>query len=317
MSGVMASLDRGSARNMPAPGEQLRRFSTGDPRRTAFELGLRTLADAQGLAGSAASQLSALVLYRSTLILFLSACTRTSSEPSSSLAERWPELEQLPELKTALSSLTLTQVPLIVATLTSAAPELEFLSRSYEERDQTLRGLHQLALTLGEQLAVDALGARRLSFTRQLKIAALVMCLVLPLAWFLLKPRNLALKRPVEVSSRSAEHGVDPSRVVDGKRMNLGFHSDEKGPHVVTVDLGAVRRIHRVDVFNRADCCQERAVPLRLEVSSDARSFRTLLVRIDPFSLWKATFPATEARYVRLVQTSETVAFHLSEIEVY
>ena len=144
-----------------------------------------------------------------------------------------------------------------------------------------------------------------------------MLCFVLPLALAWLKAPNLALNRPVEVSSRNAEHGADPGLVVDGKRTNLGFHSgDDKGPHTVTVDLGRARRIHRVDVFNRADCCQDRAVPLSLEVSSDGRSFRKLLVRIDQFSLWKAEFPATEARYVRLVQKSDS-AFHLSEIEVY
>jgi len=317
MSSATAASGHESAFGASASGGRLRHFSLGEPGFPALELGLRALADARDLADATTGQHSALLLYRSSLVLFLSACSARNAEPPPSAAKLWTALEQLPELKTAFSSLTLAQVPLVAATLTSEVPELVLLSLSREEREQSLLGLRRLALALGERLALDAHGARSLLLARRLKIGAAVLCLLLPLAWTLLKPTNFALHRPVEVSSRSAQYGVEPSQVVDGKRVNLGFHSaEEKGPHIATVDLGTVRRIHRVDVFNRVDCCGERALPLRLEVSSDRRSFRKLLVRTDAFSLWKAEFPATEARYVRLVQKSDS-AFHLSEIEVY
>lgn len=317
MNSVTRSADQGGSLDAPAPSGQLRHFSVGDPGFAAFELGLRVLADAGDLAHSAASQHSALLVYRSALTFFLLAYSERRGEPVSP-AKLWTaaELEQLPELKTAFSGVTLAQAPLIVAALTSQVPERELLSVSREEREQCLRGLRELALALGERLALNAQSARSLLLARRLKISAVGLCLVLPLAWVLLRSPNLALNRPVEVSSRCLHFGVEPSQVVDGKRRNLGFHGGEKGRDVVTVDLGAVRRVHRVDVFNRLDCCQERAVPLRLEVSSDGRSFRTLLVRIDPFYLWKAEFPDTDARYVRLAQDQDA-AFHLAEIEVY
>jgi hypothetical protein len=36
----------------------------------------------------------------------------------------------------------------------------------------------------------------------------------------------------------------------------------------------------------------------------------------EPFETWKADFPATDARYVRVAHLG-TAAFYLSEVEVY
>lgn len=317
MTSVMGSADQSGPVDVHAPSGQLRHFALGDPGFAAFELGLRALPAARDLADSAATQHAALLLYRSATIFFLVACGERRAEPVS-LAKPWTaaELEQFPELQAALSGVTVAQVPMIIAALTSEVPERELLSLPHEEQQRCLRGLRELALALAEQLAQSTQSARSRRLARVVKLAAVGLCLLIPLAWALLRPPNLALNRAVVVSSRHREFGVDPRQVVDGKRRNLGFHSEDAGRAVVTVDLGMVRRIRRVDVFNRSDCCQERAVPLELKVSKDGRSFRTLLVRIDSFSLWKAEFPATEARYVRLAQ-DQAAAFHLAEIEVY
>ena len=61
---------------------------------------------------------------------------------------------------------------------------------------------------------------------------------------------------------------------MDGDLTNLGFHTIEAPNQNVTIDLGKVRRIFRVVVYNRADCCQQRAVPLKIEVSQDNKKFR-------------------------------------------
>ena len=84
----------------------------------------------------------------------------------------------------------------------------------------------------------------------------------------------------------------------------------------MTIDLGKVQRISRVVVYNRADCCQERAVPLKIEVSKDGGQYRQVAERKEQFEKWKADFPPTDARYVRLTHLS-AMAFHLSEVEVY
>jgi hypothetical protein len=84
----------------------------------------------------------------------------------------------------------------------------------------------------------------------------------------------------------------------------------------VTIDLGRAQRISRVVVYNRVDCCKERAVPMKIEVSKDGVQFRQVAERKEQFEKWKADFPSTDARYVRLIHLS-AFAFHLSEVEVY
>ena len=127
---------------------------------------------------------------------------------------------------------------------------------------------------------------------------------------------NLALHRPVTVVTPHREYGRDPSWLVDGDLTNLGFHTIEAPNQNVTIDLGKVQRISRVVVYNRADCCQERAVPLKIEISPDNRQFRQVAERKQQFEKWKADFPPSNARYVRLTDLN-AAAFHLSEVEVY
>jgi len=112
------------------------------------------------------------------------------------------------------------------------------------------------------------------------------------------------------------QYNVDPAQVVDGDRTNLGFDTVALGEKSVLIDLLAPHRIRRVDVYNRMDCCQERVVPLSIEVSSDGKTFRHVADRSHRFALWKASFPPVEARWVRLTHHGDQ-PFHLSEIEVY
>jgi hypothetical protein len=300
-----------------APPARAAGFGPGHPGYPEFELGVQALADAQQLSEAAHHSASALLLYRAALILFLNA--RLARAPDSALdtaAERWARLEQLPEAGDVLAQLTSRQASLVREAICAESEEGHAAKWSSQDRELCQDGLRRLALALGDPLAVEAGHGRRLLFVRRLRIGVLALCLLLPMAYALLKRPNLALHRPVVVSSRSPQYGVDPNRVVDGKRSNLGFHTQDDGEKTVTVDLGSLRKIRRVDVFNRVDCCWERAVPLALEVSTDGKSFRTVLVHIDEFALWKAEFGSTEARYVRLTQTGSG-PFHLSEIEVY
>ena len=55
-----------------------------------------------------------------------------------------------------------------------------------------------------------------------------------------------------------------------------------------------------IDVSNRADCCQERAVPLIAEISMDRVHWKEVGRQTKEFTTWKAKFPRTDARYVRL-----------------
>jgi hypothetical protein len=104
--------------------------------------------------------------------------------------------------------------------------------------------------------------------------------------------------------------------LVDGDPYTLGCHTEWGPNQFVTVDLGAPHAIQRVVVTNRRDCCQERAVPLLLEVSDDGRAFRPIAERQEPFRVWTASGLGAHGRYVQLRLAAPNI-LHLSEVEVY
>ena len=97
---------------------------------------------------------------------------------------------------------------------------------------------------------------------------------------------------------------------------NIMFHTNEELNPWFEVDLGRPKSVRRLYVKNRADCCQERAVPLLAEVSTDRSSWRQVARRDASFALWEPTFPAVPARYVRL-RVPRLTALHLEQVKVY
>jgi hypothetical protein len=143
--------------------------------------------------------------------------------------------------------------------------------------------------------------------------------LALAAAWGVygaLARENLALNALVTASSAEAYVRANPRALVDGDRKNLGFHTRKGSGESATIDLGALRNIHSVEIYNRFDCCQNRALPLRVELSSDGVSYATVARRTQSFTYWKVELPSTQARFVRLTDEG-TNFFHLSEVEVY
>jgi hypothetical protein len=194
---------------------------------------------------------------------------------------------------------------------------------SPEERRATARLLERVAKDIAAPLRADAARVRRVLWSRWLRIGITAAALLAVPVTLLVQRQaisgpNLALDRPVTMSSKYAEGNVgrDPSAVVDGDRQNLGFHTDRGGPQHVTIDLGAKKEIRSVVVYNRTECCSNKAVPLRIEVSKNGRRYRRVAERSRDFEVWEATFSSTAARYVRLVSSSGDY-FHLAEVEVY
>jgi hypothetical protein len=139
---------------------------------------------------------------------------------------------------------------------------------------------------------------------------------------------NLAFGRVVTQSS--AWPGSAPgSALVDGET------SGDNGPGVphpdivqtnreaapwVMIDLGALRRLREVRVFNRNDHAFDAGLPYVLELSTDGRTFREAARRTTHFGTtrfdppWSADVHGQLARYVR-VGCRDSLA--LSEVEVY
>jgi hypothetical protein len=191
-----------------------------------------------------------------------------------------------------------------------------------EDRVSFARAVRQLVICLSQPLALEARRLGRALCARWLRIGlatlVLAVCFGVTASWLnnkFAKP-NLALHRPVTVSSQYPTEGTDHSLLVDGDPDNLGFHTQSGGQQWVVIDLGSVRKFNKVVVYNRPDGFQERAVPIRLEVSNDNVNFTLLRERKETFDTWTVSDLHAEGRYVRLSNTPPNF-FHLAEVEIY
>ncbi len=137
---------------------------------------------------------------------------------------------------------------------------------------------------------------------------AAVLALVLGVRAIVLGP-NLAAGKPFRTSSSWSGCSADP-----GCLQQL-FHTDPQESPWIEFDLGAPTRVHRVEIENRDDCCQDRAIPLVVELSINATAWKEVARREKDFSSWVAKFPPTSARYVRLRVPRSTV-FHLHKVAI-
>jgi F5/8 type C domain len=122
----------------------------------------------------------------------------------------------------------------------------------------------------------------------------------------LFTPTDLAQGKPWQTSSAL-------SAVFTAKVM---FHTNEEMNPWFEIDLVRPTAVHRLFVKNRADCCQERAVPLLIEVSLNRSNWQQVARRDSPFAFWEPSFSPVEARYVRL-RVPRFTALHLEQVTVY
>ena len=135
---------------------------------------------------------------------------------------------------------------------------------------------------------------------------------------------NLAQGKPASQSSRSQwSRPDDPQGAVDGV-INGGyaFHTDNQANPWWQVDLGKSYRLADVRLFNRLDCCSERARTVQVMLSDDGRVWRTAYRHNGSIFGGKDGKPLVvplnreSARYLRL-QLNESTWFHLDEVEVH
>lgn len=138
---------------------------------------------------------------------------------------------------------------------------------------------------------------------------------------------NLALGKSASQSSTSVySHDNDAQGGVDGVKNGLfGFHTDSEKDPWWQVDLGGVAKLDKIFVFNRQDCCAERAQTLAVAISADGVNFQIVAdLSTTVFGGVKDNEPLRIfldeqeylARYIR-VQLRDVNALHLDEIEVY
>lgn len=160
-----------------------------------------------------------------------------------------------------------------------------------------------------------ARAARYLRWTLLVLIAAALIVGAVALGQQRAAPPNLARGKPTEASSLRSSYD-SAAGVVDGITDAVGVHTRSEKDPWVTVDLGAPQPVAGVRVTNRSDCCQERALPLVLEVSDDGEQFVEVARRTRWFWRWSQRVRARPVRFVRLRVDGKSV-LHLNEIEVY
>ena len=149
--------------------------------------------------------------------------------------------------------------------------------------------------------------------------------LLLTLGFALAGARELRLRLRPELARHAAwrlsstqgpgpDHGRGFDTTSEGL-PNIFFQTlTESGPWI-EFDLGAPRDLTMVRVVNRLDCCRDWANPLVVEGSDDRRTWRALARREEPFDTWRAVFPETRARYVRL-RVPRPTQLNLSWVEI-
>lgn len=154
----------------------------------------------------------------------------------------------------------------------------------------------------------------------RLAIAAAVLMLLGYGVVSSLRHPNLALKKPVAVSSRhpTSTAPADNSGINNGQIEPAYGIETAPGPGWVLIDLQESQKVSQVKIFNRRDALFDAGLPLMLETSPDAVTFTVVETRSQPFSSsnpwsFKAP-PGTRARFIR-VRSNSLIA--LTEIEVY
>jgi len=190
-----------------------------------------------------------------------------------------------------------------------------------DQQAQRAERLRRVAAALIAELETPARARDTLLLQRVFRIAAVLALigLVLGTRSYLQNSaeerRDLAVGKAWRASSTFANLGCTSPVQQCSESPDFFFHTREESNAWVEIDLGARMRFTEVRVINRRDCCFERAVPLILEVADQPEAFHEIARRTSSFSSWLASFPPTEARYVRLRSTSRN-SLHLAQVRV-
>ena len=172
--------------------------------------------------------------------------------------------------------------------------------------------LEEIARRSGD---VEALLAQRFVRTGG-ALALLVLLAMTPkLAWYAVHP-DLApdaqwTSSSAAVGYQSAGRGFAPPDF----KIPVFFHTMVEDSPFVSFDLARVVDVRAVTVVNRGDCCDERALPMVIEVSENNVSWREIAQRTESFRRWEARFARTTARWVRLRSTQRT-HMHLESVAI-
>jgi hypothetical protein len=191
-----------------------------------------------------------------------------------------------------------------LAQLVAADPLLFDALRGPEAVDK-LRELRPWIGWLGE--LVETRTPRELGRQRLVRLAVAGMFAIAIFCWVFfvkLAPPDIALHKPVSVSSTHPNSTAAPAGLTDGATTGpYGVHTNLEAAPWVQVDLLAVYRIDQVKVYNRGDGWFDDGLPMTLLFSTNGTDFKEVDKRTTSFGQWLPwTYGAHHqtARYIRI-----------------
>ncbi len=128
-------------------------------------------------------------------------------------------------------------------------------------------------------------------------------------------------------------HSKNPRELAHGKRWHASsgyegpasglvwpvdgvfFHTNLEPEPWVVVDIGR-HEIQKIVVTNRKDCCQERAVPMVVEVDDAHGGWRAIGRKDTVFDKWSLVFPPVITDRIR-IRVAHPTYLHLADVEAY
>lgn len=183
---------------------------------------------------------------------------------------------------------------------------------------EAMRDAHERALKLleADQLAVERVMRRRwiIAGFAAVLVAAIVL-VVRQVERIHATPYDIAEGLPFTLSSQWKE--CHPEREECGHfKTRAKFITLEEASPWYQVDLGQPTKFSRFTIVNRQDLAIERAVPLVIEVSDDAKTFKVVARQEEVFIEWAPIIEPVTARYVR-VRVDRFSLLHLEAVRVH
>jgi hypothetical protein len=198
-------------------------------------------------------------------------------------------------------------------------------ARDAEEADASIGAdallLHDTALALasrveGPQTRIDTLRAeRRLRGAFGIVLAALLLLAAASAVRAALRKPDLAKNKAWRTSSTYVKC-APAKHDCGGAHTDIFFHTLEDTSPWIEFDLGAPTTFSSLSIKNRVDCCDDRAVPLVVEVGNDAKNWVEVARRTQTFETWQPSFAPQSARYVRLRVARKSV-LHLERVAIH
>jgi hypothetical protein len=171
----------------------------------------------------------------------------------------------------------------------------------------------------------EAIEPRAVSHIRRLRLLRLVVIALLAigmLVWGgvnLFSPKNIALHKPVTVSSVHHSSTAPEGGLTDGSTSSsYGVHTNLEANPWVRVDLLDVYQLKKIKIYNRLDGYFDEGLPFTLELSENGVDFTAVDRKAAPFgsSPWVYAANGKKARYIQ-VRGAPGKYVTLNELEAY